>query len=465
MDFDLLKRGVQSALDNGADYADVRYHSTVESAITAENGLMKSYESNVLAGIGIRVLVGGAWGFASTNRLDGESLKEKGSEAVRIARAVQPLSRSVGLMLVKGGDFESKVSFKTDPDDISPDKKTKIVLEASKAAKAFPHIESTVSRLATTKDVRLFLSSEKTKVTSQIVMTGFAHTSIAKVEGRLQRVPYSASRCAGFEYIEACDWSAFSRDVSRLAVEAAKADPPKAGTYPVVVDPELVGLLLHEALGHASEADLVTTGESVLKGRIGLKIASEKVTVYDDGSAEGGYIVPFDDEGVAKARTTIVEKGVLKGFLHSRETSKKLAANPTGNARAQDFAHQPIVRQTNFYMQPGDYDIEELIEDIDFGFYLRGRGTLGGQVDVAGGTFTFRAGPSQVIEKGELRDMIRDVTLTGMVLDSLKTVDAVGKDFQVRTSIFGGCGKDGQLARVGDGGPHVRFRKMTIGGQ
>ena len=115
-------------------------------------------------------------------------------------------------------------------------------------------------------------------------------------------------------------------------------------------------------------------------------------------------------------------------------------------------------------MKPGDMSFEELIEDIDYGFYIKGRGATGGQVDTGMGTFTFSVGPSYIIEKGKLKELVRGVTISGLILETLKTIDGVGKDFQVRTSVFGGCGKSGQMVRVGDGGPHVRVRKMTVGG-
>jgi TldD protein len=129
-----------------------------------------------------------------------------------------------------------------------------------------------------------------------------------------------------------------------------------------------------------------------------------------------------------------------------------------------DFESNPIVRQTNFYMQPGDRGFEELIEGIKEGYYIRGKGGGGGQVDVGGGTFTFAAGPSYRIENGEVKEMVRGTTVTGVVLETLRTIDAVGDDLQLTTSVFGGCGKEGQLVKVGDGGPHVRVGRITIGG-
>ena len=142
-----------------------------------------------------------------------------------------------------------------------------------------------------------------------------------------------------------------------------------------------------------------------------------------------------------------------------------MGGRPTGNARAQDFDNLPIVRQTNYYLQPGDAEFEEMLEGIDFGVYVRGRGTGGGEVEPGVGTFTFGVGPSKVIRKGELAETVKGVVVSGSILDTLKTVDAAGKDLKIFTSAFGGCGKDDQRAFVGFGGPHVRVRKMTVGGR
>ncbi len=462
---DLLRKAVEAAIKAGASYADARYQSYTQTGVSVENGTMRSYESEKLVGVGVRVLVKGAWGFASTNELKKPMILEKVRQAVKIAKASGKFVRQRNMTPVKARKDEVVIKPKEDPAQVPAEEKVRICLEANKAAMISSDIKNSGTRLGSTRDQRTFVSSEGTLIKTDIPMVGFSHISVAALNGSMERVPDGRSMCAGFEFIRGLDWNAFTRDVSGLALKAVKSKPPPPGTYTAVADPELIGLFLHEAVGHASEGDLVTSKESVLEGNLGKAIADEVVTVYDDGNVEGGYSLPYDDEGVPKRKTLLVEKGVLRGYLLSRETAAEIGLEPTGNGRAQNFENRPIVRQTNIYMQPGDYNFQELIEDIDFGFYVCGRGALGGQVDVGGGTFTFRAGPCYVIEKGEVKDMVRGVNLAGKVLETLKTIDAVGKDFQIRTSVFGGCGKDGQLARVGDGGPHVRIGKLTIGGQ
>ncbi len=462
---DLLRYLTNRAVDLGAEYADSRFQDIRQTLIIAENGSLRSYESDRSIGIGIRVLVDGACGIASSTVLRKDALRQKVSEAIRLAKASRKFSTSIQLAKVKPVEATMELPVKTDPDDVPPDVKIKVLLEANKSAVTGAEIKNSMSRLGFLHDVRMFVSSEGTKVKTDITTSGFSQISVAAANGSMERVPEQRSQCAGYEFIEGGDWNTFATEVSQLASKVVVAPMPPAGTYPAILDPELIGLFLHEALGHASEGDLVASKESVLEGRLGDSIASESVTIHDDGKIQGGYVVPFDDEGVPKTKTTVVEKGRLRGFLLSRDTARELGLEPTGNARAQNFEHKPIVRMTNVYMEPGELSFEELVRDIDYGFYIRGRGSLGGQVDVGGGTFTFRAGPSYLIEKGELKHMVRAVTLAGKILETLRTIDAVGKDFIVTTSVFGGCGKDGQMAKVGDGGPHVRLGKLTIGGR
>jgi TldD protein len=188
------------------------------------------------------------------------------------------------------------------------------------------------------------------------------------------------------------------------------------------------------------------------------------VSIIDDGLIEGGAFVPYDDEGTPKKKTYTVRNGVLVGFLHSLTTAKMLGGEPTGNARVMSYRHPLLVRQTNTYMEPRDWRVDEIMRDLGKGLYIKGRGALGGQVNPLTGAFTFTSGPSYVIENGEPTRLIKGVMLSGLILETLKNVDAVGNDLVVRTSVFGGCGKDGQMVRVGDGGPHVRVRGFTIGG-
>ncbi|RJS89702.1 TldD/PmbA family protein [Candidatus Bathyarchaeota archaeon] len=462
-----LKSELEKALDRavglGASYADIRFQRYDYELIEVENRALKSYSSRRLSGVGVRVVIEGGVGFASTSDLSQRGIGNALDNAVRAAKALGDRGRALKVGEVNESEVTLRV--KTDPFNVSPEEKVSLALDANKAAWTGDEIKSVVTRLGLSKDYRLFISSEGGEVAVETSLVGLWHQTVARVNGVMEMVGDAESLCSGFEFLKSKDWNAFTADISRLAIEAAGSRTPPPGTYPAVVDPEVVGLMLHEAFGHASEGDYVYTGESVLSNRLGDQLASDLVTIIDEGVVEGGYFFPFDDEGVRKGRTVIVEKGVLKGYIHDRNSAHQFGVESTGNGRAQDFENIPVVRQTNYYMEPGDHGFEELVEDIDFGIYLRGRGSRGGQVSIGMGTFTFGVGPSKMIRKGELAETVRGVVISGLILETLKTIDAVGKDLKITTSVFGGCGKKNQMVRVGDGGPHIRVRRMTVGGR
>jgi len=457
-----LEKILEKAIKRGASYADARFQCQDNELITIEKETLESYSSRNLTGVGIRVSVKEAIGFASTSDLTPKNLNRTLENSIKAAKAIKGEKQAFKDKVSKG-KFKSPV--KIDPIDVSPEEKVSLALDANKAALVNDKIKSATTRLGLSKDFRLFMSSEGANTSVETTIVGLAHTSVAQTNGVMEWVPHSDSKCAGFEFIKSKDWNSLTADLSKLAIEAVSSKTPPPGTYPVVVDPEIVGLLLHEAFGHASEGDLVSTGESVLNKKLGAKLASEHVTIIDEGKVEGGYFYPLDDEGTEKKRTVIVENGILKNYIHDKHSALRFSANSTGNGRAQNFENLPIVRQTNYFMQSDDSKFEELIEDIDFGVYVKGKGSTGGQVEVGMGTFTFNVGPSNIIRNGELTETVRGVVISGLILETLKTIDAVGKDFEMRTSVFGGCGKSGQTVPVGFGGPHVRVRKMTVGGR
>lgn len=457
-----LKEILEKALSLGVSYADARYQSQDSERVMVDNRTLKDYSSDRLSGVGIRTIIGGALGYASTSDTSRDSLEKTLHIAVKGARSVKAQEKALAPVIINQAVVD--LSVKADPFDVSPEEKVHLVMEANKTAFVNDQIKNAITMYGATEETRLFISTEGAEVKVKTTLLGVGHISVAQVGGVMESVSYFGSKCAGFEFIESSDWLRFTEDLSKLSIEAAGSKTPKSGTYPVVVDPEVVGVILHEAFGHASEGDLVSKGASVLQGKIGGQIASDQVTVYDEGVIEDGFYYPFDDEGVKKERTTLVEDGILRGYLLDRHSAVRLDGKSTGNGRAQDFQNSPIVRQTNTYLKPRDHDLEELFEDIEYGIYIMPKGLEGGQVNPTTGTFTFGVGPSKLIEHGELTETVRGVVISGSILDTLNTVDAVGKDLKITTNAFGGCGKMGQRAWVGAGGPSVRVQKMTVGG-
>ncbi|MDW7969715.1 MAG: TldD/PmbA family protein [Sulfolobales archaeon] len=462
-DVDYALKVLDEALSKGAIYVLVRLQEKIYESITADCGVLKNYGVNRISGLGLYVIADGGAGYVYTTSLSRDEVSKMVENAISIAKS-SVISRRYNHGFVKPVRDSYTVNVKEDPQEVEPEDKVRVVLDVNRESIKRESIVSAVTRMAIERDKKFLLSSEGTEVKLDITCVGFAHTSVAKSGELVERVGDHKTFVGGYEFIRSNDWFEFADELNQLAVKASMAKTPSPGSYVAVVDNDVVGLLLHEALGHASEGDLVINGESVLSGKIGEKVASELVTIFDEGVIDGGYPVPYDDEGVPKRRTKIIDEGVLTGYLSNREVSADLNQDLTGNGRAQDVMHIPLVRQTNYYMKGGDWSVEELFDGISYGIYLKGVGSIGGEVRPSVGTYTFSIGPSYIIRNGDVAELVRGVSVSGMILETLKEVDAVAGDLKISTSVFGGCGKDMQSVRVGFGGPHLRVKKVVIGG-
>lgn len=352
-----IEKTLRYAESVGVEFADVRGQRYQYELVVVDNGRLREYSRNRKQGIGLRVVVDGRQAYSSISRFTEREVKKAVDTAVRTARALSR-SPSERIELAEYGMVRDKVSSKwsIDPFEVDTKSKLDVTLTMNRSALEIRGVSSAVTRFGAQRDYRIVANTEGTWVTTETVMVGVAHASVAQEAGEMEVVTDYTSKVAGWEYIES------SRDrlvgmaveVSKLAGTVVKSKHPKAGVYEVILEPEIVGLFLHEALGHASEGDLVTSGGSVLRGKEGTRLAPEFVTIVDDGLAEGGYYVPYDDEGVRKKTVRVVDRGVLKGYLASREEAAKLGVEPTGNARVMDYTKPVIVRQTNYYMLPGD---------------------------------------------------------------------------------------------------------------
>ncbi|WP_052891643.1 TldD/PmbA family protein [Thermosphaera aggregans] len=461
LDFDSI---VNYGIKLGAEFIDLRYQEHLYESIVLDNGVVRDAGVSFTRGLGVRVIIGDRVGYSFTNIMSDENLKLTVEKAVKIARYTGSYG-SVVSMEARNMVKDRIVShYGIDPFDIDYTEKIEILNLVHKKLREFKEISSITLPYAFEKDRRVYVSSNGDFVDFTRRMIGFGLRLVAHSNNTYESLSVSESTVGGWEFFKAFDLEEYAASNARLLIESLTAPHVHPGRYDIVLDNEMVGLMLHEAFGHATEGDIVEAGGSVLAGRIGEQVASELVTIVDDGRVPGGVYVPYDDEGTPKLKVFSVENGVLKSFLHSRSTAKSLGGTPTGNARVMSYNHSILVRQTNTYMLPRDWGVEEMIRDMRRGIYVKGKGALGGEVNPLTGSFTFTSGPSYIIEKGEPVKLVKGVMLSGIILDTLKRVDAVGKDLVVKTSVFGGCGKSGQMVRVGDGGPHVRVRGFVLGG-
>ena len=435
------------------DYMDIRFGMGDNTSILMKDGNVDEINTGMSLGTRIRVLKNGAWGFAYTTDLS--KINEITETALKLSDS---LKGDVELTESEIINDKVEVDVKTPFKDVSIEEKKDIMKSANDAA-TIDKVNSTTVSYADSEVNELFMNSEGSEIqvkTSRVRMALNASATDGEI---IQFGHGSLGGVKGFEIIQDADIEEFGRNISEKAVRLLEAKPAPSGQFTVIADPELTGVLIHEALGHATEGDLILQNDSILKDKIGEKIASDIVNIFDDASRKDGFgYYPYDVEGVRTKPNQLVKNGELISLLNSRETSSKLGMKSSGNARSL-IADQPIVRMSNTYLQPGDNTFEELLEDIPNGMYLKG--SRGGQVDTGKGIFQFNAAEGYMIENGEITTPLRDVSLSGNILETLKNIDAIGNDFKLSV---GFCGKGGQTAPVGDGGPHTRILNALVGG-
>ena len=457
---DVLTEVVDAAAQKfGAKYAEIRAQKLYKTMLTIKEGRVEAARQGIENGVALRVLINGAWGFASVGTLNVETLTNALSAACKMAKTAS-LRLKTPIQLVEARTVEDKIRIKPrkDPKRISIEDKIKTTLSMSNTILSYDkRVKSCTIDYLDLTGTNCFVNSEGTCI-EQDKLYIWSRITATAVEGSI----FTFSReevgsTSGYEIFDVEAPEIVGEKVSKRAVEQLKAKPPKGGAFPVVLGPNVVGVFVHEAFGHLAEADLTLSG-NVLADKLGKKIASDLVTFYDDGTIEGAFgSFKYDDEGVPTQKTLLVKDGVVTGLMHNRETAQKFNTEPTGNARAEDFRFEPIIRMRNTFIAQKDHSFEELVEGIKFGYYFKS--FRGGQANLDG---TFQVGVQEAYEivDGELGNPVRNASMSGNTLETLFRVDAVGKDFALWP---GRCGK-GQTAFVCDGGPHVRVKEVIVGG-
>ncbi|MDR2966562.1 MAG: TldD/PmbA family protein [Methanobacteriaceae archaeon] len=441
-----------NTIESNVDYIDIRAVKGDNTNILMKDGKIQEISSGLDIGARIRVLNNGAWGFAFTNDLN--KLDEISKTAIKISNS---LSGDVKLAENEVIENKIKISPKIPVSDVSIEDKKELILDANKAAN-IDHVVSTTVSYSDSQSQSVFLSSEGSSIIMDEARIGLFLNAAASSGDIIQFGHGSIGGTKGFEILKDADIEKFARKIGQKANRLLKAETPPSGKFTIIADNDLTGVFIHEAVGHAVEADLILQNDSILKDKIGVKIGSEIVNIVDDPSYDGFGYYAYDVEGVETGKTQIVKNGKLASLLSSRESASKLNMKSTGNARSL-VSDQPIVRMSNTYLEPGNMNFEELIEDIKEGIYLKG--SRGGQVDTGKGIFQFNAAESFEIKDGEVKNPLRDVSLSGNILKTLNHVDALGSDFKLSV---GFCGKSGQTVPVGDGGPHTRILEAIVGG-
>lgn len=449
-------------LKYGVDYSDMYFQVSRSESWVLENQIIKDASFAINKGVGIRANYGEKTGFAYTDDVLSTSILEAANAASAIARQGQEKSVSI-----PSGIMHNNHNLYTDIDPISTmseQEKVGLLKRVDEyVRKKDNRVQEVVASLGATHEVIFVLGTDGTHKADVRPLVRINVSIIVEENGRRESASAGGGGRLGLDIFKD-DTMAFSYADKALkqAITNLQSIPAPAGMMPVVLGPGWPGVLLHEAVGHGLEGDFNRKGSSAFSGRIGEQVASSLCTIVDDGTMENRRgSLNIDDEGIDTQCTTLIENGVLKGYMQDKLNAKLMNTNTTGNGRRESYAHLPMPRMTNTYMLPGKSEHEEIIKSVKKGIYAVNFG--GGQVDITSGKFVFSANEAYLIEDGKITAPVKGATLIGNGPESMTKVSMVGNNLELDTGV-GVCGKDGQSVPVGVGQPTLLIDEMTVGG-
>ncbi len=456
----LMERLLGSALRGRVDDADIYLEYRINEELVLEEGTVKKASRHVSQGAGVRAQAGTRTGYAHTDDISVDRLEE----AARQSRAVADQASTSAVVAIPGGQPHNLYYLDEPPVVTDLARKVSLLRSVDAAARASDQrVRQVIVSLASEEVVILIATASGWTVGDVRPLTRLNVSVIAEDNGKREIGAFGGGGRVAFDFfLEEDRWQRFAREAARQAtLKLAAVDAP-AGVMTVVLGPGWPGILLHEAIGHGLEGDFNRKGTSAFAGRLGQTVASELVTVIDDGTMPNRRgSLNVDDEGTPTGRTVLIEKGVLTGYLQDRMNARLMGMAPTGNGRRESFAHPPLPRMTNTFMLAGEEDAGEIIRSVRHGLYAVAFG--GGQVDITSGKFVFSASEAYLIEDGRITAPVKGATLIGHGPDALTRVTRVGNDLALDEGV-GTCGKDGQSVPVGVGLPTIRIDGMTVGG-
>lgn len=454
---DKIKEALKSSR---ADYTEIRLEEKESTNVSYRGKHLETAQATIDVGGVVRCLIKDhGWGVATFNSL--EDLKarvEQAYQCARVARTDDPIE----LASIPVIDEVVTAHMEHDFRDISLATKKALAEKYNDIILKFnTQVVDTFCSYADTFNRLIFANSEGAYIEEERPMVAVVCGAIAREGDNVQQSFETVSNQTGFEYAQGRE--ELAEKAARHAVELLRAETVVGGTYPVVCNQNLAGVFIHEAFGHLSEADFVYENPKAREMMIlGRRFGQDILNVFDDGALAGQRGTHrFDDEGTPMRRNYLIKNGILVGRLHSRETARKMGEQPTGNARAINYRHAPIVRMTNTAIERGQTPLEAMIKDIKLGIYACD--AYGGQTQLE--SFSFSSGYAYMIRDGKIAEMVKDVILAGNLFTTLMNIDAIGNDFMWINS-GGGCGKGGQFPLpVSMGAPHIRIQNVVVGGR
>ncbi|MFO0227393.1 MAG: metalloprotease TldD [Gammaproteobacteria bacterium] len=460
LDLPQLERALGTALSGGIDAADLDCPLSRDAGWSLEAGNVTEGSSSIEQGVGVRARAGEKTGFAYSDEILPEALLD----AARAARAIAAGGREGRTPVLRRSTGHALYPAIDPIGSLSDDEKVRWLERVDRETRRVdPRIVQVMASVAMSYEVVLIADGEGTLAADVRPLVRFNVSVIAEQDGRRETGFAGMGGRHSLRELVADDRPLeLGREAARQALVNLAAVPAPAGAMTVVLGAGWPGILLHEAIGHGLEGDFNRKGTSAFSGRVGERVASPHCTVVDDGTlaARRGSL-NIDDEGTPTRCTTLIEDGVLKGYLQDKLNARLMGTASTGNGRRESFAHMTLPRMTNTYMRPGPHDPQEIIASVEKGIYAVNFG--GGQVDITSGKFVFSAAEAYLIENGRIGAPIKGATLIGNGPDVLTRVSMVGSDLKLDPGI-GTCGKEGQSVPVGVGQPTLRVDGLTVGG-
>jgi len=445
----------------GVDHADLYFQHRHRESWSIEDGVVRGGAHDIRRGVGLRAVAGDRTGFAYTDTMALPALVDAAGSARAIAFAVDAAGGARPLAALQQRALYPDV----DPvDALADEDKIELLRAIDACARACdPRVKQVIASLSLQAETVLVADADGRMAADARPLVHVRVQVIVEQAGRRESGGCGGGgRCTLSELADDGRALLFAREAVRRALVNLEAVAAPAGEMVVVVGPGWPGVLLHEAVGHGLEGDFNRKGTSVFSGKIGERVAAPGVTIVDDGTLAGRRgSLSVDDEGTPGACTTLIEDGILRGYMHDRTSARLTGAAPTGNGRRESYAHLPMPRMTNTYMLAGDRDPAEILASVRRGLYAVD--FSGGQVDITSGRFVFTASEAYLIEDGRIVAPVKGATLVGAGADVLRRVSMIGNDLQLDPGIAT-CGKQGQEVPVGVGQPTLRIDGLTVGG-
>ena len=443
----------------GADDGELFLERRRGESLVFDDGRLKNAAYDAAEGFGLRAVRGETAGYAHSTDI---------SEAA-LMRAAETARLAVG---AGGGNLAAaprptNQRLYTDPDPFD-DAEFAVKVEMLREIDAYvrgldPRVVQVSASLGASMQEVEILRPEGTRLAEARPMVRLNVSVIVEQDGRRESGSAGGGGRFGLSPLMGSDhWQGVAREALRIAAVNLKAEPAPAGVMDVVLGPGWPGILLHEAIGHGLEGDFNRKGTSAFAGLMGKRIAAPGVTVVDDGTMpDRRGSISFDDEGTPSGRTTLIEDGILVGYMQDRQNARLMGVAPTGNGRRQSYAHAPMPRMTNTYMLGGDAAPADILAELKDGIYAVGFG--GGQVDITNGKFVFSCTEAYRVKDGVVGAPVKGATLIGDGATALRQIRAIGNDMALDPGM-GNCGKNGQWVPVGVGLPTILIGGLTVGG-